>query len=143
MRALVNHGPHGHARAFMTGRNVETEAPVACSAGAGSRFLITWSPPSHRRTLPSFAGVLEVVPDGEDALLRIRGSYEPPLGAPGKVLDAVAGRRVARASIQDLTNYIAARLGECAEERESAVDWRPPVPPESIRDRPPPEAWLG
>ena len=182
----------------MTGRNVDTEAPVACSLAAarellvtspsevfaprthhgverrtfpvtlrvktlsgatamhpvtvalgipdtatGSRFPITWSPPSHRRTLPSFAGVLEILADGDDALLRISGSYEPPLGPPGKVLDAVAGRRMAHASIQDLTNYVAARLGECAEAREDAFAWHPPLAPDSIRDRPPPEAWLG
>ena len=109
----------------------------------GMRFPMTWSPTAHERTLPSFHGTLELLPLGDDACLRISGNYRAPLGVPGRVVDAVAGRRVARQSIDDLTRFVAARLGERAVECEQTIAVHPASYPESLRDRPAPEAWLG
>src|SRR5207302_383028 len=77
---------------------------------SGSRFPISWSPTSHRRTLPSFHGALELTPDGHDCSVRISGSYAPPLGLAGTVVDALAGHHVAEHSIADLAAYVAVRL---------------------------------
>lgn len=108
-----------------------------------SRFPISWSPTSHRRALPSFRGTLDVASEGDDTVVRIGGDYKPPLGVPGKLFDAIAGQRVARLSLHDLATYVAARLAECAQARQTSVSWHPAPAPEPLRDRPTPEAWLG
>ena len=109
----------------------------------GSRFPISWSPTSHRRALPSFHGTLDVASEADGTVVRIDGSYAPPLGVAGKLFDTVAGRRMAQQSIADLASYLGARLSECADDREASVSWHPALAPEPLRDRPAPEAWLG
>lgn len=68
-------------------------------------LLIAWKP--RLRLFPPFAGALTVRPKGRGTWLRIQGSYEPPLGAAGRLFDAIAGRFIARLTLQRLLGEIA------------------------------------
>jgi hypothetical protein len=109
----------------------------------GSRLPISWFPTAHRRTLPTFRGHLELLHTDGECSLRVSGTYEPPFGAAGALIDAAALHRVAQRSLEDFVTYAAIRLGECAAAREEEVSWHPAPVGELLRDRPPPEAWLG
>jgi len=125
-----------------------TMQPVTIALGipdtaTGSRFPISWSPAAHRRALPSFNGHLEVVPAGDECSLHIEGTYQPPFGPAGALVDAVAMHRPAQRSIDDLVAYAAIRLAECAATGMESMSWRPAPAPDLLRDAPAPEAWLG
>jgi hypothetical protein len=68
---------------------------------------------------PAFTGTLTVRAD-EDwnaARLELIGSYDPPFGPAGKLFDAIAGTRIARATaktlLTDISRRVLARYGEC------------------------------
>lgn len=67
------------------------------------RVLINWAPTSTE-PLPKFNGAFHVQWDEEygNCRLIIEGSYEPPLGAIGKIFDAVAGERIAHTTMAAL-----------------------------------------
>lgn len=56
---------------------------------------------------PSFAGSITVRPHFRDMYLRISGYYEPPLGSPGRFFDRLAGRHIARVTLQRLVKELA------------------------------------
>ena len=58
-------------------------------------LLLVWKP-DHRGMFPDFQGVLTARPSGRGAELSLHGRYQPPLGLPGAIFDAVAGRHIAR-----------------------------------------------
>jgi len=59
--------------------------------------------PKHDALYPAFRGTLHVSDHGAGSCrIEIRGSYTPPLGRPGAVLDAMLGRRVAHATLLEL-----------------------------------------
>ncbi len=67
------------------------------------KVLIHWTPTSSE-PLPKFNGAFHVQWDEEygNCRLVIEGSYEPPLGAIGKVFDAVAGQKIAHTTLATL-----------------------------------------
>jgi len=72
---------------------------------------ITWAPHGGG-PYPTFVGTLTVRAD-EDwnvAALELVGSYEPPMGAAGKVFDVLFGARLASATAKDLLAEIGQRL---------------------------------
>jgi hypothetical protein len=73
---------------------------------------------SGTRLLPDFRGTVRFRIDGMRTRVVIEGSYAVPLGVLGRAFDAVIGKRVALASMQDLADRIARYLAE----REST--WR-------------------
>lgn len=75
-----------------------------------------WS--SGARLLPNFRGTLNFRIDGKRTRIIIEGTYDAPLGPLGWCFDQVIGKRIARASLQDLGNRLASFLGQ--RERE----WR-------------------
>lgn len=68
--------------------------------------------------LPDFRGSVRFRIDGTRTRVLVDGSYAPPLGTLGRWFDALAGRRLARASLQDAADRLARHLTE----RERA--WR-------------------
>jgi hypothetical protein len=93
-------------------RNVEVRLSyVPRTPEAAARLNIAWVVPGTD-LLPSFRGTLESEAAGPRAcILTIRGEYEIPLGWPGAIFDAVAGVRIARATLQALLQ----RLRDAAE----------------------------
>lgn len=79
---------------------------------------------SGSRLLPDFHGTLRFQIEASRTRVMLDGSYEAPLGALGAVFDRVAGRRIARASLQEVADRIARHLTE----RERAWRAAHPVP---------------
>ena len=68
------------------------------------------------RFFPEFRGVLRLrIESVEATRLTLKGTYQPPFGAPGRVFDLIVGRRIARATLSDLLR----RLGDAMEQREA------------------------
>ena len=80
-----------------------------------SRWPIAWQPCGHPSLLPAFAGTLELRPDGDDAsTVAITGTYRPPLGLLGAIVDGAIGHRVAEVSVEGLVTGVARRLERSA-----------------------------
>ena len=67
---------------------------------------------SGTRFLPDFRGTVRFRIDGTRTLVIIEGSYGVPLGMLGRAFDALVGKRVAHAGLQDLANRIASYLAD-------------------------------
>ena len=73
---------------------------------------------SGSRFLPDFHGTLRFRIEGTRTRILVDGAYVVPLGVVGTWFDRIAGRRIARASLQELADRIARYLAD----RERA--WR-------------------
>ena len=72
---------------------------------------ISWTAKRAAGLFPSLAGTLSVLPLGaRETQLDFHARYQPPLGLVGDALDAVAGRRVAEASLRRFIEDVCARL---------------------------------
>ncbi len=69
---------------------------------------IHWS--SGVRLLPDFHGSIRFRIDANRTRVVVDGSYAPPLGTAGRLFDRAFGGIIARASMQDLADRIAAYL---------------------------------
>jgi hypothetical protein len=67
---------------------------------------------SGSRLLPDFHGSLRFRIETSRTRVLLEGSYEAPLGMLGRIVDRIVGRRVARASLQEVADRIARHLGE-------------------------------
>ena len=71
---------------------------------------MSWDP-LGTRAVPSFAGKIVASDDGpERARLAIEGRYKAPGGLAGKLFDALAGVRIARATLVALLTQLAAGI---------------------------------
>lgn len=83
---------------------------------------IAWR--AQGRLFPDFHGALRLrIASVETTLLTLEGAYQPPFGPAGRVVDALVGRRIARATMGELLGRIAAEL-EAREERFRGDDPR-------------------
>jgi len=75
------------------------------------RIGVTWQPDVDGEPFPRFDGALSVEAASPKAsTLALEGRYEPPLGAAGKIFDAVLGHRIAEATARELLKEIADRI---------------------------------
>lgn len=72
-------------------------------------LLIAWRPQSGR-AFPDFHGVLTVRPKNAGVRLQLNGAYRPPYGLAGKAFDVIAGRSIARRTMQHLLDDLAAQI---------------------------------
>ncbi len=84
-------------------------------AGRGHDAIrIAWR--AGTRLFPDFHGTLRLRIDSvETTRLTFEGTYRPPLGLAGRAFDVALGRRIARSTMSELLDRIAAEL----EEREA------------------------
>jgi len=82
------------------------------SASADQVVLsISWTATGRTALFPRMDGDLMIEPLGPDLTqLSFQGSYEPPFGAPGLVLDQWVLHRVAEASVKNLVDRVADSL---------------------------------
>lgn len=81
---------------------------VAEGGRAHDEIRFNWA--SGTRVLPDFRGTIMFRIEGARTRVLIDGSYAAPLGTLGRWFDAAIGKRVARASLRDLAERIAAYL---------------------------------
>jgi hypothetical protein len=76
---------------------------------------LEWQAKGSPGLFPVMKADLSVYPlSGTETQVELRGIYEPPMGALGGALDAVAGHRVAEASVHRFVSAVAERLRQLA-----------------------------
>ena len=85
---------------------VATVRYEARAPGVAPAVHVAWAP-KRSRAYPVFDGAFATEPLGEDrCVLSLTGRYEPPGGWLGAVFDALAGARIARATLASLVEEI-------------------------------------
>jgi hypothetical protein len=89
---------------------IEEKAPDAASS-ASTRLLLEWEAATLPRLFPLMRGELSVYPlTGTETQLDFSGTYEPPFGAVGKTMNAIAGHRIAEVSVHRFVSDVAGYL---------------------------------
>ena len=90
----------------------------AAKSGSGpvTRLLLEWEAMKMPRLFPLMKGELSVYPlTSTETQLDFSGIYKPPFGTVGKTVNAIAGHRIAEASIHrfidDVAGYLRQALG--------------------------------
>jgi hypothetical protein len=73
------------------------------------RVPISWRVPGSG-AFPQFRGFFEIRPCDGLACIALLGYYQPPFGVAGRAFDAVAGHRIANATIAQLLAEVADAL---------------------------------
>lgn len=78
-----------------------------------TEFPLSWQAVSMPSLFPHMQATLSVYPlSATETQLDFEGTYDPPLGLLGDAIDAIAGHRIAEASVLRLLQDIAALLRE-------------------------------
>jgi hypothetical protein len=114
LRALV---PTLGGRLHAPVRIVAMQRPDDAEPGrAHDAFEVSWT--AGTRFFPDFRGTLRLrIASVDETLLTLEGEYRPPFGGAGAVFDVLIGRRIARATMGDLLERLAAEM----EKRQAAV----------------------
>lgn len=76
-----------------------------------TQLALEWQAASNPGLFPVMKAELSIYPlTSTETQLDFWGAYEPPLGAVGKAVDAVAGHRIAEASVRRFVDEVAAYL---------------------------------
>lgn len=95
-----------------------------------TRIALEWQAATNPRMYPAMKATLFAFPlSPTETQLELRGSYEPPLGKLGGVIDAAAGHRLAAASVTSFIKEVAGWL-----RAELAVVDRPMPSPPTVDD---------
>jgi len=82
---------------------------------------IAWS--ARLAWLPDFSGTLRFrIASTQTTLLLLNGSYVPPGGIAGRIFDAVIGRWISRATVDDFLARVAGELGRREAGWQRSVD---------------------
>ena len=85
------------------------------TGGSWTEVPVTWRATSIGKMFPLMTGKVELAPvDARVTRLTVSGMYEPPFGRLGKHLDDALMHRVAEATVRELADSIAKRLGTAA-----------------------------
>ena len=81
------------------------------TSGPSMRLLLEWEAATMPRLFPLMNGDLSVYPlTSTETQLDFSGVYQPPLGTVGKTMNAIAGHRIAEASVHrfivDVAGYL-------------------------------------
>ena len=81
------------------------------AASANTKLQLEWEAATLPRLFPFMRGELSVYPlTSTETQLDFSGMYEPPFGAVGKTVNAIAGHRIAEASVHQFIGDVAAYL---------------------------------
>ncbi|MDP2054899.1 MAG: hypothetical protein Q8L75_14775 [Acidobacteriota bacterium] len=79
--------------------------------GPLTRIPVSWEAAKHPQLFPLMSAELTVYPlTATETQLDFLGRYDPPLGVVGGAMDALAGHRVAEASVHRLISDVARHL---------------------------------
>ena len=91
-------------------KNVEEKAPDSVS-GPTTRLLLEWEAATLPRLFPLMKAELSIYPlTATETQLDFSGVYEPPFGAVGKAMNAIAGYRIAEVSVHRFVSDVAGYL---------------------------------
>lgn len=91
-------------------KNVE-ETPSAPGSGPATCLQLEWEAATMPGLFPQMKAELRLYPlTATETQLDFAGTYDPPMGPLGGLLDAVAGRRVAEASVHRFVSAVAEHL---------------------------------
>ena len=103
----------------VTGVDDFDHAPISGrpTGGDAMRLHVEWESARAPRLFPIMRGHLTAYAlTATETQLDFRGEYQPPLGPLGRAIDAVAGHRIAEASVHrfvsDVAQYLRDRLGD-------------------------------
>jgi hypothetical protein len=100
------------------GKEIDLEVVGSTDGEQGSdglpretRFELSWCAVGKASLFPTMKAELAIYAlSAHETQLDLRGSYEPPLGPLGAVIDALVGRRIAEACMHQLVVDVAERL---------------------------------
>jgi hypothetical protein len=79
--------------------------------GPLTRIPVSWEAAAHPQLFPLMNGVLTIYPlTPTETQLDFLGRYDPPLGVVGSAVDALAGHRIAEASVHRFIGDVARYL---------------------------------
>lgn len=79
--------------------------------GRATRIELRWRAAGNSGLFPTMNAELWLYPlSSTETQLDLKGTYEPPFGALGTMLDALAGHRIAEACVHQFVVDVAARL---------------------------------
>lgn len=96
-----------------------TAGPLQTGTDMTPTVVLSWEP-AQGGPFPRFSGKLTVQADDDydHCAIALRGTYEPPLGAAGKVFDAAVGRTIAHATARELLGRIRDYIESAYQETE-------------------------
>jgi hypothetical protein len=106
------------------GASVHQEVEIRLGApgpDTGLTLPLSWRATGHAALYPTFEGALAASPHRVGTRLTLTGRYRLPLGAFGRFGDAVAGRKLARASLAAFLDGVARRLDDEIDQRIGSV----------------------
>lgn len=87
------------------------ERPSDAMSTPATQLLLEWEAATAPRLFPLMKGELAVYPlTKTETQLDFQGVYEPPFGAVGKTMNAIAGHRIAEASVHRFIDEVAGYL---------------------------------
>jgi hypothetical protein len=99
-------------------KGVTVELGEPENRGQWTNVPVSWKATFPERLFPVLIGRLEVVPvEKRVTRLTVSGTYEPPLGRLGALIDEALMHSVAEATIRELTESIAEQLRAVPEEK--------------------------
>ncbi|MEJ7844924.1 MAG: hypothetical protein WKF93_04720 [Acidimicrobiales bacterium] len=123
---------------------VEFDAPRRSVDDDGVVMALRWHATGHERLLPTFSGALSVTPATKGSHLALSGHYRVPLGAAGRFGDGLAGRRIARQTLETFVAEMGGRLDAAVVRRIDATPHHPaPYPVSLLEDALCPEIHFG
>jgi hypothetical protein len=94
----------------ITVKKIEEKVRDAAPAPA-TRLLLEWEAAKMPRLFPLMKAELSVYPlTGTETQLDFLGVYQPPFGVAGKAMNALAGHRIAEASVHRFVSDVAGYL---------------------------------
>jgi len=92
-------------------KKVKVEFGEAVKTSTWAVVLVTWKATFPEKLFPAMSGKVDVAPvSNEVTRLTVSGMYEPPLGRLGEHLNEALMHRVARRTVKELAESIAAEL---------------------------------
>lgn len=92
-------------------KKVHLELGIAEIHRRGLVYPVSWTATGASALFPTLSADLILSHRGPEAtLLTLEGTYQPPLGAVGRVVDRLALRRVAEATVRSWVERVAAAL---------------------------------
>ena len=94
----------------------KVEEKIDALSGSSTQLVLEWEAASQPGWFPLMKAELSIYPlTGTETQLDFWGFYEPPFGALGKAVNAVAGHRIAEASVHRFIDDVAAYLRRALE----------------------------